>query len=321
MRIEVARGDFDAAIATAKTMFALARHLGDYPASAANMLGIDIADQALAGLEEMIQQPGCPNLYWAVTDLPVPIVELRRGFQGDRVAIDAALESIRGDSAMTGEEIEAVVSELSGRLAYPREQSGRPPRGIRDEIRKLTADTGHLGKARARLIDGAREKDAIAKVEALQVLGFPATQIILLDEKLGFERDRDALLTLLQLPAPQVEKLAAKAKTVDGLFSDFLPGVVEARRWQVRLEQRLAMLRHVEALRLHAAEHGGRLPRSLDAVAVPLPDDPFTGKPFAYAVEGTTARLIGSPPRGEENSTFARRYEISLKSQRGSKDE
>ena len=46
-RGEVARRDFDAAIVTAKTMFALARHLGECPALSANRVGLAIAGMAL----------------------------------------------------------------------------------------------------------------------------------------------------------------------------------------------------------------------------------------------------------------------------------
>ena len=94
-RGEVARKDFDDAIRTAKTMFALARHLGEYPTLAANRVGLSVAEMALDTLEEMIQQPGCPNLYWALTDLPCPLVELRKGVQGDRVLADTELSTLR----------------------------------------------------------------------------------------------------------------------------------------------------------------------------------------------------------------------------------
>ena len=65
-----------------------------------------------------------------------------------------------------------------------------------------------------------------------------------------------------------------------------------------RLDQRIALLRHVEALRLYAAEHDGTLPAKLSEVSVPLPDDPFTGKPFRYEVTGNTAHLRGSSAAG-----------------------
>ena len=75
----------------------------------------------------------------------------------------------------------------------------------------------------------------------------------------------------------------------------------DVRRAQARLDQRIALLRHVEALRLYAAEHDGALPANLSEISVPLPDDPFTGKPFRYEVTGDTAHLRGTPPPGAEN--------------------
>jgi hypothetical protein len=79
------------------------------------------------------------------------------------------------------------------------------------------------------------------------------------------------------------------------------------------MEQRFAMLRHVEALRMYAAEHGGALPTTLSAVSTPLPDDPMTGKQFAYVVVGETAHLRGAPPAGQESvAAFNLHYEITV---------
>ncbi|HEV3118484.1 MAG TPA: hypothetical protein VGY58_15650, partial [Gemmataceae bacterium] len=80
-RAEVAGRHFDDAVRTAKTMFALARHLGDHPSEVANLEGLWVAHLSLNTLAEMVQQPGCPNLYWALTDLPCPLVDLRKGVQ------------------------------------------------------------------------------------------------------------------------------------------------------------------------------------------------------------------------------------------------
>ena len=65
---------------------------------------------------------------------------------------------------------------------------------------------------------------------------------------------------------------------------------------------------------MYAAEHGGKLPEKLTDVAVPLPVDPFTGKPFRYAVEGSVAHLRGNPPRGGENvPVYNLHYEITIR--------
>jgi hypothetical protein len=60
---EVVRGRFDDALYTAKTMFALARHMGEHPTLIGDLVGIAIASIAIGPLEEMLEQPGCPNLY------------------------------------------------------------------------------------------------------------------------------------------------------------------------------------------------------------------------------------------------------------------
>jgi hypothetical protein len=92
------------------------------------------------------------------------------------------------------------------------------------------------------------------------------------------------------------------------------PSVFRVHRKRWLLDQRIALLRHVEALRLHAAEHDGTLPRSLSEVSVPLPDDPLTGKPFRYELAGDTAHLRGQPPAGEEaNADFNVHYEVTLR--------
>src|SRR5262249_45798312 len=50
-RAEIAERKYDDAIRSAKTMFALARHLGEYPAEAANLLGLSVAQHALDTIE------------------------------------------------------------------------------------------------------------------------------------------------------------------------------------------------------------------------------------------------------------------------------
>ena len=47
---------------------------------------------------------------------------------------------------------------------------------------------------------------------------------------------------------------------------------------------------------------------------LPLPVDPFTGKAFHYEVDGPTAIIKGSPPKGEEtNAAFNVCYIVTIK--------
>src|SRR5207244_6201401 len=107
------------------------------------------------------------------------------------------------------------------------------------------------------------------------------------------EERRDEFMKLTNLPLWQVGDLLAgppKGLKDEGLFLELVPALYKVRQAQGRLEQRVALLRHVEALRLYAAGHDGKLPEKLSDVPVPLPPDPFTGKPFRYVWDGSTAR-------------------------------
>jgi hypothetical protein len=308
LRGEVARRDYEGAIRTFKTMFALARHLGEHPTTAANLLGVSIAQLALDTMDEMLVQPGCPNLYWALTDLPCPLVDIRKGAQGDRTLTDGELRPLRDDDAMKPEEIEELVGRLSGRLGYVRVQSGRPPRGLRQQIAERLKDTAAIGLARRRLLEAMPADGAMQKVGTLRVLAYPDVQVVLLDEKRKFEQARDEQMKLLTLAPWQIDAMNVGSSDA-GLFGDFLPQLLDARRTQAHLEQRLALLRHVEALRLYAAAHDGQLPASLGETKLPLPADPFTGKAFEYKGDGTTATLRGGAPKGEEGLA----YEITIR--------
>jgi len=120
----------------------------------------------------------------------------------------------------------------------------------------------------------------------------------------------------MKFPTWQIEAFTRQAKPnkEPALFADALmPSSTSVRHAQARLDQRIALLRHVEALRLYAAEHKGTLPAKLTDISVPLPDDPITGKPFRYELKDGAAHVRGSPPSGQEqNPHFNIHYEVAL---------
>jgi hypothetical protein len=308
-RAQVAGQHFDDAVPTAKTMFALSRHLGEHPTEVANLVGLWVAHLGLGTLEEMVQQPKCPNLYWALTDLPCPLVDLRKGVQGDRTMVAAELRLLRDDAPMTEAELETFMGRLSGVLNFAREQVGRPPRSLRIKLQSSVKDPERVSASCRRLVESGCSQDLVKR--------FSPSQVILLDEKRAFELERDERMMLLALPLWQVDALARDEERDhlgDGLFAELLPQIVMLRRAQGQLEQQIAVLRHVEALRLYAAEHGGKLPTKLADLSVPLPVDPVTGKPFVYTVEGGTAHIRGDSLTFEGRGTRSNvHYEVTLK--------
>jgi hypothetical protein len=166
--------------------------------------------------------------------------------------------------------------------------------------------------ARKRLVEGG--------LLSSNVSAFPVEQVILLDEARECQARFDEIAKIAKFPAWQFEALFKKSSTGVGTQSIIakeifgLTALVNGRRALARLDQRIALLRHVEAVRMYAAEHGGALPAKLSDIAVPLPVDPFTGKPFGYEIAGRTVHLRGTPPEGEYNNVAAYRlhYEVTI---------
>ena len=77
------------------------------------------------------------------------------------------------------------------------------------------------------------------------------------------------------------------------------PALNSARLAPIRLDRQLDALQCIEAIRLYAAAHEGKLPASLEAITeAPVPLDPATGKPFVYKVDGDSATLSAPVPPG-----------------------
>jgi hypothetical protein len=306
-RTEVALGRFDNALRTAKALFAMSRHLGEHPTFIGNLVGIAVANQAIGPLEEMLEQQGCPNLYWALTNLPSPLVSLEKGAQGERMWTTWMFHDLDDSAPMTRDRLEGFIAQMDSLLG-----GGKPPKQgtgpVRTWVDERTKDERVVRAARARLVEHG--------LWEARLRGFPADQVILLEEIREFEVRFDDAIKTVRLPVWQLQASGALAKPAPKptLFADLLvPGVTQVRWAQTRLDQRIALLRHVEALRLYATEHGGKLPARLSEIPVPLPDDAVTGKPFRYQVIGTTAHLRGSPPPGTEKETaFNVHYELTI---------
>ena len=144
----------------------------------------------------------------------------------------------------------------------------------------------------------------------------PPAQVILLDEKQAFEAQRDEESKHLRLAPWQIDamKQGTPRSRSDGLFSDLLPHIADAQLAQAHLNQRVALLRQVEALRMFAATHHKKWPAQLEDTNLPLSVDPLTGKPFGYSIDGTKALLvIARASRGHDASAIASiRYEVSI---------
>ncbi|NOR67536.1 MAG: hypothetical protein GQ528_09285 [Woeseiaceae bacterium] len=81
----------------------------------------------------------------------------------------------------------------------------------------------------------------------------------------------------------------------------------------MRLDRNIALLRTIEAVRMFAAAHSGRLPGSLaEITSVPVPADPVTGEGFLYKrIDARKARLEAPVSPAESNKWPV--YELTIR--------
>ena len=212
-RAEVALGRFDDALRTAKTMFAMSRHLGEHPTFVGNLVGIAIANAAIGPLEEMLEQPGCPNLYWALTNLPIPLVSLDKGTEGERWEFLAEFRDLDDSAPMSADQIKRFIAHMDKLI------SGQP-----DQAQGAAGVAGRADQGRGDASIAARHRLVEYGLPEERLLRFPADQVILLDEKREYEVRLDDVMKLINLPLAGRRLVAAtdRSQPRADLFADAL---------------------------------------------------------------------------------------------------
>jgi len=311
IRGEIAAGDIEGAIHDLKTFFGLAKTLEAHPTMIGQLVGVAIATIAVNALEELIQQPNCPNLFWALTDLPSPFLSLRAGLEGERMFVRADFEEF--DSATIPLPDSVVLKKIDRYEKLLDMEEGK--RGKRDvewkaSLQARAADGNDVKAARTRLIEAGLKPENVKVWSPLHV--------VLLDEVMLYERMRDDVTKSLNLPfwrakPAMVEAESELKKAMEkSRFLELISAFFKVKQAQTRLDQRIAYLQIMEALRLYALQNGGSLPASLAEIKLPLPVDPFTGKPFEYSVKDGIATLHGENPL-PGSDRLNRYYEIQIK--------
>lgn len=316
-RLEMLDGHFDKAVHSLQTGLTLGRDLADGPSLIHGLIGLAFGQLMLEQAEEMTQLPGSPNLYWALTELPSPFVSLRNPLEGERLMADALFPGVReilNDPARRP----LSVDEIRRYLDRLKELKLQDETGVR-----LT-----VAWTAARLYPEGKRYLLARGWTADRVAAMPVTQVGLMYSLAEYDRLFDEFVKWHTLPygqaAPGLRRAEDELKRVvaesrsRGNFSFaglFLPAVDRTLLARARLDRRIAALRCIEAIRLHAAANGGKLPASLAEVReVPIPIDPLTGKAFEYTVRDGTARLSSPVPvaAGLPDDT-ALRYELTVR--------
>jgi hypothetical protein len=319
-RVNVFHGKLDEALADVRLGMVMARHVAESPLLISELVGIALTTVMLERVDEIIQQPGAPNLYTALSELPTPYIPLSKAVEGERLGLCGTFPGLADSVAdlsagpMTEEQVQACFKVL-----------GDIDRGLTKEplstLIALNVSMKHE-KAKEALIAAGRPKE---KVEAM-----PHFQVALLHAFLANDAGYDEMLMVHKLPPwealPKAREFSRQVReksrkidnngpALDLIFRQFPPAHDRVLRAQIRADRRIAALRCVEAIRLYAASHDGQVPARLsDIKDVTLPVDPLVGKPFEYKVVEKTAVLKGAIPPDEKNRQGEWiTYEVTIK--------
>jgi hypothetical protein len=305
---EIAEGHSAQALHTIQTGLALARHSAQGPTLIHGLVGASIAGMMAEQLEQFIQQPGAPNLYWAVVSLPTPVVDFRPGYEAEMNSLYLNFPELKDldHKQLTAEQwrelLQKFVSDLGNLtdIRFP-----HPP-----ALMVLLALQGYPG-AKQHLIEHGRPA---AEVEAM-----PVAQVVLLYTVEAYRELSDEMFRCCFLPYPEgrkgfeqaeenLRRPSGRSREIIPLAATLLPAIGSVKNAETRAQLTFARLRILEALRIYAAAHDGRLPERLSAIhEVPIPLNPYTGQPFEYRRDGDRAAMWGDNGRGE-----AWRYEITM---------
>lgn len=319
-RLHLLDNKIDLALRDIQTGFVLARNAGQGPTLIHFLIGNAIATMFISELEQALQTPDCPNLYWSLTAMPRPLVGLRHGIEGELRSMEATLPLPKDveKGPMSPEDAVAALDRLWAgiqKLAEHPEQQGIPE--------------ARIGLALYITLQhpSARKSLVAAGKTATELDAMPPAQVVMLDALVRFRNLRDEHFVWFDSPYAEaidgMRKSEAKIKELRKDPFDYLqtmlllllPAVDKVYLAQVRLERRLASLRTVEAIRLHAAKHDGKLPATLaDIAIVPVPGDPITGKPFDYSGEGNQFTIsVPFPPGTTPDRGNQWKYAVTLK--------
>lgn len=316
-RVEIVEGRYADTLRTLETGFSFSQQVSEGPFLISALVGIAMARQFADCLLELIERPKAPNLYWALTVIPRPFVDLRRANEIEQKMLEMQFPDMAGvNRPRSAEEWDAALrrvrQELERISRFDRDYKA-PPAG--NAVTDPASKSPDLPEARRYLAD-------VVGLSSAAIKSMPPSQILLLYLSHYYHEKRDEAFKSTYLPFAQARQLLAAERKRAQVHSDteaarvanlFLPAVTKVELAQVRIERKLAALRAIEALRMHAAGHAGQLPDKLAQVAiVPVPNDPGTGQPFEYQRQGQSFTLISRIP-GEDLKTTGLRYRVTMR--------
>ena len=318
-RLAIAQQRYDDAIDLLRINYRMGRDTAKVPFLVCVLIGIAQTNMTSDNALDLIAASDSPNLYWALSELPDPLVPMRDALRFE-MSLGTRIFPLLEDAetvVRVPEEWNRVFSDASRIL--PGLISGQRSAESQLLVKIGGVGAGVLGysHAKQRLVDWGYSTDEVGQMAVGQVLAIYSARVYQLraDE---IEKHCYTPFDVGRSVAREAEQKLGKAGPFSGdpdreilPIADWLmPAILVGRNAEMRTRREVATLRTIEAVRMHAAETGA-LPASLEKIAcVHVPANPATGAAFDYQlVDGTAVLTL---PESDGIQGDARRYEIRL---------
>ena len=315
IRLKIADGQTDQALEMLQQGLYMGRSIARGRTVIQDLVGTAIAALMFREVEGLIQMPDSPNLYWALTALPNPMIDMYSSLEYEREVLFIEFPVLRNleNEVLTPEQASTVVSDFMKKMQT---LGGGDDDVPFEGLLPIGWVMLHYSDAKQFL---ARKGFSQQRIEEM-----PAAQAVLIYQKQEYLEMLDNMYKWFVIPYDQAQPHLDKSERLfDGhnrargikanLFCTLLPALSRIAFLQARLDRHIALLRTIEAIRMFAADHSGRLPGSLaEITSVPIPSDPVTGKDFLYdRIDARNARL--EAPVSPAESRKRPVYELAIK--------
>jgi hypothetical protein len=334
-QVMIRRSDFDKALELLRSAFAVSRHVSAMSGDIPFRVSANQARYSTDLLRRIVTSPDSPNLYWAVAQLPRPLLQTDKLMETELLTWNSSIEPGYFDRPLSEAEANEIFDRWSligfsmNILVDPATEEWRKSRAkFVQQLYPIALE--HLKK------QGDRTSDKLAAMPKSQVCMIFFREIWTKDfvrfARWGQFEPWVVFARVAQEKKPENDPFAEiRQKLPKFPWRDKDAKPFEANPFSTEhgeqfamanaaliagLETRLNVLMILESLRDYAVDHS-ELPESLDALTrYPLKlTDNFTGRPIRYRrIDAKTARIEAGPPEhmpGYSN-TNQLRYEIRL---------
>ncbi len=312
-RLAIIEKRYDDAVELLRMTYKLGQDVNEMGFLVSGLVGIAEVGMANNGVLHLISSEDAPNMYWALAELPTPVIDQRRAMRLDSsmpIRLFPELMDIR-NAKHSDDEWKRLLQKYTGDFTTISALVQRSPNDAAQAANSVSLAMGLAGysPAKKRMIERGYGGKEVAKMSV--------SQVILTDAALDIESLSQELEKAIYLPYTDAQKVTSaweeKVRRMSptrfgAMITQMVsPAILTVRASGYKAQTMVNLLMAIESLRNHAAVHG-KFPESLQELELPVRENPMTNKPFKYSLEDGNAVLLL-----EKGSRQIERYEISIK--------